>query len=77
LGYWQAFTIKMATKREKPVMVAGQVFHHLTEHAQPTRSEVVHFWTLREQGVSGIVLSDETAIGKNPARALAEIFKLL
>lgn len=77
LGYWQTFTIKMAKKRRKPVMVAGQVFHHLTEHTQPTRSEVVHFWTLREQGVSGIILSDETSIGKNPAGALEEIFKLL
>ena len=77
LGHWQTFTIKMAIEWGIPVMVAGQVFHHLTEHTQPTRSEVVHLWTLREQGVSGIILSDETVIGKNPLRAIAEIFRLL
>jgi len=76
LGYWQGYSIEMAKNSGKPIMIAGQVFQHLTEHSQPTRSEVVHFYTLQKLGVDGIVLSDETAIGKNPAAALKEIIKL-
>lgn len=77
LSYWQSVTINTAKEAGKPILIAGQVFHHLTEHSQPTRSEVVHFSMIREQGIAGIVLSDETAIGVNPIGALSEIIDLL
>ena len=77
LGYWQDLVIQAARRKKKPVYVAGQVFHHLTTHPQPTRSEVVHFYHLQQQGVNGIVLSDETAIGQNPAAALGIIASLV
>lgn len=54
----------------QPVIMAGQVFEHLTEHAEPTRSEVCHFFDLVARGYSGIVLSDETAVGRHPVRAV-------
>lgn len=56
--------------RGRPWLMAGQVLEHLTEHAEPTRSEVCHLHDLAHRGFSGIVLSDETAIGKDPVRAL-------
>ncbi len=77
LSYWQSVTINTTKEAGKPILIAGQVFHHLTEHSLPTRSEVVHFSMIREQGIDGIVLSDETAIGANPIRALSEIIDLL
>jgi len=52
------------------VLMAGQVFEHLTRHAEPTRSEVCHLYDLIRRGYDGIVLSDETAIGVNPAAAV-------
>ncbi|MEW5957264.1 MAG: pyruvate kinase [Chloroflexota bacterium] len=49
-----------------PVFLAGQVLEHLTEHPAPTRSEVCHLYDLLKQGYRGVVLSDETAIGRDP-----------
>lgn len=53
-----------------PVLVAGQVLEHLTAHAAPTRSEACHLFDLQARGYAGIVLSDETAIGGDPVRAV-------
>lgn len=53
-----------------PLLVAGQVLHHLTTHPRPTRSEVCHVWDLLAAGVAGFVLSDETAEGPNGPAAV-------
>jgi pyruvate kinase len=53
-----------------PVLMAGQVFEHLTEHRSPTRSEICHLYDLLDRGYAGIVLSDETAIGCDPVNAV-------
>jgi pyruvate kinase len=52
-----------------PTLMAGQVLEHLTQHANPTRSEVCHLHDLLRRGYAGLVLSDETAIGHDPVRA--------
>ena len=52
-----------------PILMAGQVLEHLTQHLEPTRSEVCHLHDLVSRGYAGIVLSDETAIGRQPALA--------
>jgi len=54
----------------RPILMAGQVLEHLTQHTEPTRSEVCHVFDLIARGYSGIVLSDETAIGADPALAV-------
>ncbi len=69
--------IELSTEKRRPAFIAGQVFHHLTFHAQPTRSEIIHFAQLIRNGVSGIVLSDETAIGTDPVNALQQVNHLL
>lgn len=51
------------------VLLAGQVLEHLTAHATPTRSEVCHLADVIARGYAGIVLSDETAIGRDPVHA--------
>ncbi len=60
-----------------PVIMAGQVFEHLTHHREPTRSEVCHLFDLLRRGYAGIVLSDETAIGANPMHAVRTASDLL
>ena len=60
-----------------PVLMAGQVLEHLTRHAEPTRSEVCHLHDLLARGYAGIVLSDETAIGRDPVRAVETAAALL
>jgi pyruvate kinase len=57
--------------------MAGQVLEHLTQHADPTRSEVCHLHDLLARGYAGIVLSDETAIGADPLRATLLAAELL
>jgi pyruvate kinase len=60
-----------------PALLAGQVFEHLVEHATPTRSEVTAVYDALAQGYRGLVLSDETAVGRDPVEAcrVAAIFK--
>ncbi len=60
-----------------PVLMAGQVLEHLVRHAEPTRSEVCHLFDLAARGYAGIVLSDETAIGDDPVRAVSTAAALL
>jgi pyruvate kinase len=52
-----------------PVMLAGQVFEHMTDHESPTRSEVCSLHDALHAGYRGVVLSDETAIGRFPVEA--------
>lgn len=77
LAIWQEKVIKQAKSMKIPLFIAGQVFQYLTHFSEPTRSEVVHFYYLLRLGVNGIVLSDETAIGKNPEAAVWAILSLL
>jgi pyruvate kinase len=60
-----------------PALMAGQVLEHLTRHAEPTRSEVCHLYDIVARGYAGIVLSDETAIGDHPTRAVAHASALV
>jgi pyruvate kinase len=52
-----------------PFVMAGQVFEHLTEHRDATRSEICHLHDLMGRGYAGLVLSDETAMGHDPLNA--------
>jgi pyruvate kinase len=49
-----------------PVIMAGQVLEHMTEHPTPTRSELCYMHDSIKRGYKGFVLSDETAIGRYP-----------
>ncbi|HEY3358644.1 MAG TPA: pyruvate kinase [Polyangia bacterium] len=60
----------------RPALMAGQVLEHLTTHPEPTRSEVCHLHDLVARGYAGLVLSDETAIGRDPAAAVARAAEL-
>ncbi len=62
---------------EVPFLMAGQVLQHLVDHDEPTRSEVCHLHDLLARGYAGIVLSDETAIGRNPLGAVRAASALL
>lgn len=62
---------------KRPVLMAGQVLEHLTTHAVPTRTEICHLFDLVKRGYGGIVLSDETAIGEDPTRAVSTAAALI
>jgi pyruvate kinase len=52
-----------------PVLLAGQVLEHMTEHETPTRAEVCSLYDALRAGYRGVVLSDETAIGRYPVES--------
>ena len=64
------FVSRMASLKSE-CFLAGQVLEHMTYHSTPTRSEIVHLYDTEKNGFNGIILSDETAIGKN-LKAIAE-----
>jgi pyruvate kinase len=53
----------------KPVLLAGQVLEHMTQHPTPTRSEISYLYESLMRGFAGVVLSDETAVGAHPIEA--------
>lgn len=54
-----------------PVLMAGQVLEHMTHNPLPTRSEVCHLYDILAAGYHGIVLSDETAVGRYAVESCA------
>ena len=54
----------------KPLIIAGQVLENMVSHPYPSRSEISHLGYLMENGYTGLVLSDETAVGKYPVEAV-------
>jgi pyruvate kinase len=60
-----------------PTLLAGQVLEHMTQHAAPTRSEMCYLHDALAGGYQGIVLSDETAIGRHPVECcrIAALFR--
>ena len=53
-----------------PVMMAGQVLEHMTDHPTPTRAEVCQLHDALAAGYRGCVLSDEAAIGQYPIESV-------
>jgi pyruvate kinase len=60
-----------------PVFMAGQVLEYMTGNAIPTRSEIVYLYEILQKGYTGVVLSDETAIGRYPVEScrIAALFR--
>jgi pyruvate kinase len=50
----------------RPVYLAGQVLEHMVEHSTPTRSEICYLYEALQKGYAGVVLSDETTVGRYP-----------
>lgn len=53
-----------------PVIIAGQVLEHMTDHATPTRAEVCQLHDALAAGYRGCVLSDEAAMGRYPIESV-------
>jgi pyruvate kinase len=69
LGRLQAEVTAALPRLSHPVFLAGGVLAQMVEHREPTRSEVVHLYDVARAGYAGVVLSDETAVGRYPLAA--------
>lgn len=74
--YYKDFN-KLIPEFQIPVLMAGGVLEHMVEYPVPTRSEICHLVDLVEHGYKGIVLSDETALGKFPIEVLKTIQEVI
>jgi pyruvate kinase len=52
-----------------PMLLAGQVLEHMGTAPAATRAEVCNLYDILARGYAGVVLSDETAIGRYPVEA--------
>ncbi|MEO5355931.1 MAG: pyruvate kinase [Nitrospirae bacterium YQR-1] len=60
----------------KPVLLAGEVMFSLISREVPFRAELTDVVVAIESGIDGFILSDETAVGINPAIAVNYIMSI-
>jgi len=62
--------VEAARSEYKPVVIATEFLQSMIERPIPTRSEIVDIYEAVHMGVDGLMLTNETAVGRYPARAV-------
>jgi pyruvate kinase len=66
----QKVVIAEANRRAKPAITATQMLYSMVESPTPTRAEVADVANAIVDGSDAVMLSEETAVGRHPVRAL-------
>ena len=70
LGRTTLQLVKTCREESAQVVVATEILTSLIDTEKPTRAEAMDAWLHGYVGASGIMLSNETAVGKNPVNAV-------
>lgn len=73
----QKLIIETANAAGKPVITATQMLVSMVTQLRPTRAEVSDIYTAVRDGTDAVMLSEETAIGKHPIKAVEVLDKVL
>ncbi len=73
----QRFIINEANLSGKPVITATQMLMSMVNEIRPTRAEVSDVYTAVRDGTDAVMLSEETAIGKNPVQSVQVLSSIL
>ncbi len=68
---------KIAIKKKKPLYVATNLLETMIKETNPTRAESHDIYSTLKQGVQGLVLAAETAIGNDPVGCVKFLKKCL
>lgn len=73
----ESFLAKKALEHGKPVILATQILESMIHNPVPTRAEIVDIYNGVIHSVDAMMLSGETAIGKNPVLAVEWLRKTI
>ena len=77
IGVLQKHILFEATKLGVPVIVATEILHSMQESINPTKAECNDITNSVLDGASCLMLSGETAVGKNPNESIATIRSII
>lgn len=76
IAYWQKKLIRLCREKLTPVIVATQMLKSMVESPTPSRAEATDIANAVFDGTDAIMLSEETAMGNHPEKAVMAMAKI-